>query len=153
MQTISDLIDAARSRTGANYTDISDRLDRSKQLITNWRSGKKVPTDGDVLALARMAGENADKWLAIAQAARVDGEARKRWEGIARRLAATATLLAVAVLGAAQVTAPAGLISQNPPGLHIMYRATRRFGLLRAWLAQFLPRRRPSNSIEARICL
>ena len=107
MQTIADLIDAARARTGANYTDISERLDRSKQLITNWRSGNKVPTDGDVLALARMAGEDADKWLAIAQAARVEGEAKTRWESIAKRLAATATLLAVAVLGAPQAPAEA----------------------------------------------
>ena len=107
MQTIADLIDAARARTGANYTDISERLDRSKQLITNWRSGNKVPTDGDVLALARMAGEDADKWLAIAQAARVEGEAKTRWESIAKRLAATATLLAVAVLGAPQAHAEA----------------------------------------------
>src|SRR5690606_30683627 len=81
-------------------TDIGERLDRSKQLITNWRSGKKVPTDGDVMALARMAGENADKWLAIAQAARTEGDAKARWQAIARRLSATAALLAVGFLGA-----------------------------------------------------
>lgn len=99
METIADLIDAAKARTGANYTDIGERLDRSKQLITNWRSGVKVPTDGDVMALARMAGEDVDKWLAIAQAARTEGEAKARWQSIARRLAATATLLAVAFVG------------------------------------------------------
>lgn len=99
MDTIADLIEAARKRTGATYTDISERLDRSKQLITNWKSGKKVPTDGDVMALARMAGENADKWLAIAQAARSDGEARVRWVQIAQRLAGTACL-ALCVMGA-----------------------------------------------------
>lgn len=97
MDTIADLIEAARKRTGATYTDISERLDRSKQLITNWKSGKKVPTDGDVLALARMAGENADKWLAIAQAARTEGEAKTRWEQIARKLSAAAIALAIGV--------------------------------------------------------
>ena len=97
METIADLIEAARKRTGATYTDISERLDRSKQLITNWKSGKKVPTDGDVLALARMAGENADKWLAIAQAARTEGEARTRWEQIAQKLGAVAMALVVGV--------------------------------------------------------
>lgn len=95
METIADLIEAARKRTGATYTDISERLDRSKQLINNWKSGKKVPTDGDVLALARMAGENADKWLAIAQAARTEGEAKTRWEQIARRLSMAAMTLVV----------------------------------------------------------
>ena len=98
MQTIAELIEAARTRTGLTYTEISERLDRSKQLITNWKSGKKVPTDGDVLALARMAGENADKWLAIAQAARTEGEAKSHWEAIAKRLGAVAALLLVAAL-------------------------------------------------------
>lgn len=97
METIADLIEAARKRTGATYTDISERLDRSKQLITNWKSGKKVPTDGDVLALARMAGENADKWLAIAQAARTEGEAKTRWEQIAQKLGAVAMALVMGV--------------------------------------------------------
>ena len=120
MQTIADLIEAARLRTGANYTDISERLDRSKQLVTNWRSGTKVPTDGDVLALARMAGENADKWLAIAQAARVEGEAKTRWEGIARRLAATATLLAVVVLGGIHTPAQADSSGFNAGPMCIM---------------------------------
>jgi transcriptional regulator with XRE-family HTH domain len=97
METIADLIEAARKRTGATYTDISERLDRSKQLITNWKSGKKVPTDGDVLALARMAGENADKWLAVAQAARTEGEAKTRWEQIAQKLGAVAMALVIGV--------------------------------------------------------
>ena len=98
MDTIADLIDAAKARTGANYSDIGERLERSKQLITNWRSGAKVPTDGDVMALARMAAENADKWLAIAQAAQTEGEARSRWEQIAKRLATTAAAVAGIVL-------------------------------------------------------
>lgn len=100
METIADLIDAAKARTGANFTELGERLDRSKQLITNWRSGVKVPTDGDVMALARMAGENIDKWLAVAQAARSEGDAKARWQQIAKRLAATATLLAVVVFPA-----------------------------------------------------
>lgn len=97
MDTIADLIDAAKARTGANFTEIGERLDRSKQLITNWRSGKKVPTDGDVMALARMAGEDADKWLLIAQAARTEGEAKARWERMARRLAASAAAFLLAI--------------------------------------------------------
>ncbi|WP_454260321.1 hypothetical protein [Pseudoxanthomonas mexicana] len=97
MQTIADLIDAAKARTGANYTELGTRLDRSKQLITNWRSGAKVPTDGDVMALARMAGQDVDKWLAIAQAARTEGEAKTRWEQIARKLGAAAAMVLCAL--------------------------------------------------------
>jgi transcriptional regulator with XRE-family HTH domain len=100
VDTIADLIDAAKARTGVTYTEIGERLDRSKQLVANWRSGNKVPTDGDVMALARMAGEDMDKWLAIAQAARSEGDAKVRWQQIAKRLAATTALLALVVLPA-----------------------------------------------------
>lgn len=120
MDTIADLIEAARKRTGATYTDISERLDRSKQLITNWKSGKKVPTDGDVLALARMAGENADKWLAIAQAARTEGEAKTRWEQIARKLSAAAIALAIGVGLAPPARAQAAEISYQASTLYTL---------------------------------
>ncbi|AMJ56646.1 MULTISPECIES: DUF3693 domain-containing protein [Stenotrophomonas] len=120
METIADLIEAARKRTGATYTDISERLDRSKQLITNWKSGKKVPTDGDVLALARMAGENADKWLAIAQAARTEGEARTRWELIAQKLGAVAMALVIGVGLASPAHVQAAEPGNSTHGVYIM---------------------------------
>lgn len=115
MQTIADLIDAAKARTGANYTELGTRLDRSKQLITNWRSGAKVPTDGDVMALARMAGQDVDKWLAIAQAARTEGEAKTRWEKIARKLGAAAAMVlcALGISGAMPGKAYTASVSQT----------------------------------------
>lgn len=97
METIADLIDAAQARTGASSIDIAGRLDRSKQLVSNWKSGAKVPTDGDVMALARMAGQDADRWLAVAQAARTEGEAKARWQHIAQRLAGTAATLLLGI--------------------------------------------------------
>jgi hypothetical protein len=120
MDTIADLIEAAKLRTGASYTEIGDRLDRSKQLVTNWKSGNKVPTDGDVMALARMAGEDMDKWLAIAQAARSEGDAKARWQQIAKRLAATATLLAVVVFPALSERAQAAERAFDAPAVGIM---------------------------------
>lgn len=120
MDTIADLIEAAKLRTGASYTEIGDRLDRSKQLVTNWKSGNKVPTDGDVMALARMAGEDMDKWLAIAQAARSEGDAKTRWQQIAKRLAATATLLAVVVFPALSERAQAAERASDEPAVGIM---------------------------------
>ena len=102
---IRDLIDKARTATGANYTEIAQRLGRSKQLVSNWRSGAKVPEDDDVMALARMAGERPDSWLAIAQAARSHGAARSRWEAIAKQLGAAAVVvLAVALPYPAKAT-------------------------------------------------
>lgn len=95
---IRDLIDKARDETGANYTEIAARLNRSKQLVSNWRSGAKVPEDADIIALARMAKDRPEPWLATAQAARTHGEARDRWEAIAKHLgAAAAVVLAVAL--------------------------------------------------------
>ena len=100
---IRDLIDKARDETGSNYTEIAARLNRSKQLISNWRSGAKVPEDDDVIVLARLARERPEPWLATAQAARTRGEARDRWEAIAKQLgAAAAVVLAVALPWPAQ---------------------------------------------------
>lgn len=99
MESMTTLIDKARLKSGLNYTEIGTRLDRSKQLVTNWRKGAKVPGDGDVMALSRMAGEDPDKWLAIAQAARSEGEARARWNNIAKKLAATTAMAALCAIG------------------------------------------------------
>lgn len=147
METIADLIEAARRRTGATYTEISDRLDRSKQLITNWKSGKKVPTDGDILALARMAGENADKWLAIAAGARSEGEARTRWERIAQRLATNTAALLLVVGLALPPSAQAAGMHEMADALYIMRsRVTRRLRWVLWWLQSHLPSRPPSDT-------
>lgn len=149
MDTIAELIDAARARTGANYTEIAERLERSKQLVTNWRKGDKVPGDGDVMALARMAGEDADRWLAIAQAARVDGEARVRWQAIARRLAATAALLAVGFLGAAPAPSQAAHGHEDAGGTRHYAKWPMWVRLLWLWLGTRFARP-TGSSIEAR---
>jgi len=138
MDKIADLIDAARARTGANYSDIGVRLDRSKQLITNWRSGVKVPTDGDVMALARMAGENSDKWLAVAQAARSEGEAKTRWESIARRLATSTAMLLCAIgltLPGVSNAHAAGFDDARAGGnAYYVNRRSFLWGLLKTWI-------------------
>ena len=154
MDTIADLIDAARARTGANYTEIGERLDRSKQLVTNWRKGDKVPGDGDVLALARMAGQDGDKWLAIAQAARTEGEAKTRWQHIAQRLAATSIALAITLGIAPSQQANATMMQEQASGQPMHYAKLRRGAsakLLRdlwTWLASCLPRLRPLKDTE-----
>lgn len=95
MTTIARLIDKARLKSGSNYSQIGERLKRSRQTISNWRSGERVPEDDEVIALAHMAGEDADGWLAVAQAARTDGAAKRHWEAIAKRLGVAATVLLV----------------------------------------------------------
>ena len=127
---IRDLIDKARDETGSNYTEIATRLGRSKQLISNWRSGAKVPEDGDILTLARMARERPEPWLATAQAARTTGEARSRWEAIAKQLGAAAVVvLAVALPMVDGVEAKAC----NIKGLQAVY-----YVKFRRWIAEKL---------------
>lgn len=97
MATIAELIELARSTSGANQAEIASRLGRSRQTITNWKSGERVPEDDAVIALARLAGEDPDGWLAIAQAARTEGTPRKHWEAIARRLGIAASVALCAI--------------------------------------------------------
>lgn len=145
MDTIADLIDAAQARTGASSIDIAGRLDRSKQLVSNWKSGAKVPTDGDVMALARMAGQDADRWLAVAQAARTEGEAKARWQHIAQRLAGTAATLLVAIAfafpGGAHAVSRGLQASTDAALCEMVYRVWRYYvGLLRLLLERLLQR-------------
>ncbi|WP_374013965.1 hypothetical protein [Pseudoxanthomonas koreensis] len=115
---IAQIIDRAKKAAGVESDSaFSKYLGLSRTAVGNWRSGVSLP---DTVSCERLAGLTG---LPLAQVLGMVGEARAHSaaeKAVWRRLAATATLLAVAVLGAAQVTAPAGLISQNPPGLHIM---------------------------------
>lgn len=98
MATIADLIDRARQNSGVNQAEIAARLHRSRQTVTNWKSGERVPEDDEVIALAKMADEDPDGWLAVAQAARTDGIPRKHWQAIARRLGVAAAVALCAVV-------------------------------------------------------
>lgn len=98
MSNIASLLDLACNRSGLNQSAVASRLHRSRQTVTNWKSGQRIPEDQEVIALAKLAGEDPDTWMAIAQAARSEGIARTHWQRIARRLTSTTALLAVALL-------------------------------------------------------
>lgn len=97
MAQIADLIDRARQHSGVNQAEIAARLNRSRQTVTNWKSGERVPEDEEVIALAKLAGDDPDGWLAVAQAARTNGIPRRHWQAIARRLGIAATFALCAV--------------------------------------------------------
>lgn len=128
MASIAELIERARRKSGANQSQIGTRLNRSRQTVTNWKSGERVPDDSEVIALARMAGEDPEAWLAVAQAARTEGTARKHWESIAKRLGIAASV--VLAMGGLTALLPADQALAFMPLLGTMHYAKFAFALL-----------------------
>ncbi|WP_223621031.1 helix-turn-helix transcriptional regulator [Lysobacter sp. ESA13C] len=109
MKTIADLIDHARARSGiATDSAMGVRLGKSKQTMSQWRSGVRNPEDDDVVRLCRIAGEEPAEWLLIAQVARTTGAAHDAWLALARKFGAAASVaLMVCVLSLVALPASA----------------------------------------------
>lgn len=133
MRRIADLIDQAKVNAGINYSGVAERLNRSRQTVSNWRHGERVPEDEEIIALARMAGQDPDPWLAVAQAARSTGPAQARWEAIAKRLGVAAAI-ALCAIGVSNLL---NFQEVYMAGLYLMSTAA---ALLAAWLIHALRR-------------
>ena len=99
MKTVADLIDAARKALGVTSdAEFARKLGVSRGTIANWKSGYSLPDTVMCATLAGLTGEPLAKVLGIVGEARaVSREEKAVW----RKLAATAALLAVGVLGGA----------------------------------------------------
>ena len=151
MKTVADLIDAARKALGVTSdAEFARKLGVSRGTIANWKSGYSLPDTVMCATLAGLTGEPLAKVLGIVGEARaVSREEKAVW----RKLAATAALLAVAVLGAAQKPVQAAEIGTEADPIHIMRNNLLWWGrLLRDWLAHKLHRPKPSpNNVEASV--
>jgi len=108
-------MDKVRARGFDTDMAIAARLGRSRQVVSQWRSGGKFPEDDTVIELAKLAGEKAGPWLVLVQSERSSGQAGKEWAEIARKMGAAAAL--VLLVGAASMPLPA---AAKAPGLYIM---------------------------------
>ncbi|WJI17481.1 helix-turn-helix domain-containing protein [Pseudoxanthomonas winnipegensis] len=105
---VATLMDKARQRRGIP-TDMAlgERLGRSRQVVSQWRSGDKFPDEEVIVQLADLAGDDPGEWLLAIKAVRSEGAAGRAWAALAKRLGASAALLIVMVLGSAQQPAQA----------------------------------------------
>lgn len=99
MAIVATLLDKARDRRGIP-TDMAlgERLGKSRQVISQWRSGDKYPDEDMIVRLAELAGDQPAQWLVAIKAVRSDGAAGKAWAELAKRLGAVAAVLLVAAL-------------------------------------------------------
>lgn len=100
MTSIADLLDRARRVSGlASDNALAQRLGTNRQVVSQWRHGDSYPSEDNIATLAQMAREDAGEWLVRVRAQRTEGEARRAWEDVVRRLgvAATVALCAIAL--------------------------------------------------------
>lgn len=143
-----------RTRVAAgveSYSKLAPMLGITDGAIGHYRQGRRIPQVWVVADALRIQGHPAPEKAAIEvmKKAALTSPERTFW----RRLAATATLLAVGVLGMAQQPAQAATAGFEADGLYIMRNAVRYWiGALRDWLAHKLHRPRPAaDCIEARV--
>lgn len=81
---VAELLDAARNVAGiATDMALAERLSKSRQLVSQWRLGERVPEDDDVLRLCKLAGVDPGEWLIRMAALRSHGPAARIWRDLA----------------------------------------------------------------------
>jgi len=152
---IGEIIDRAKAAIGAESDSaLSRHLGLSRTAVGNWRSGVSLP---DPVSCERLAGLTG---IPLARVLGIVGEARahsREEKAVWRKLAASATLLALVVLGSEQQPAQAAEIGVEADSVYIMRnrgglgKGLRYLGrILRDWLGFALGRaRKPEGSIEA----
>lgn len=99
MGVLTTLMDKAKARRGM-HTDMAlgESLNRSRQVVSQWRNEDAYPDEDLIVKMAEMAGEDPGQWLVAIKAVRSDGSAAKEWAKVAKRLATTMALLLVLAL-------------------------------------------------------
>lgn len=98
MAVVATLMDKARQKRGIPSDNaLAGALGRSRQVVSQWRSGDAYPDEELIVALAEMAGDNPAEWLVAVKAVRSDGKAGKVWAALAKRLGAAAAVVLCAI--------------------------------------------------------
>lgn len=102
MTEFSDYLKAVRFKTGIkNDRQLALRLGLSMAAIYNITRANTIPSDEICLRIAALAGDDPEKVLLLAQKSRAPEAAKKHWESIMRKVAASCAFFLV--LSSAQV--------------------------------------------------
>jgi hypothetical protein len=115
MTYVALLLDKAKTKVSpANYSGLADRMGVTRQLVSQWKNDVVPLPDERIAQLAKIAGEDAAKWLVAVHAERAHGEAKRGWLQAARQLGiAAAIVVGFALPGASRATTTASLTEQH----------------------------------------
>lgn len=87
MKTIPKILDHVKEKAGIkNDYNLSLKMGLTPEAIRQFRNNKSIPSDETCIKLANLAGEDAEKIILIAHAARAESkEATKIWNGILKK--------------------------------------------------------------------
>jgi len=110
MQQVNKLLDKAREACSLHSdAALAERLQVSRQLVSQWRKGAAPIPDERIANIARMAHADPAEWLVSIRAEQTSGEAAKAWNALAKKMrSAAAVVVLAAVLPALPTTARAG---------------------------------------------
>lgn len=141
-----------KTRVAANaesFAKLAPKIGVTDGAISHYRTGKRVPQVWVVAECLKLQGHPQPEKAAITimkSEAQTSPE-RTFW----KRLAATATLLLVGVIGVAPAPAQAATAGFEPASVCIMRNVRWAWGLLRLWLAHRLQRSKPGpDHVELR---
>lgn len=106
MDTLTKLLDKARDACSpSNDSALARKLRVKPSAISNYRTGVSLPKPALAERLARIAGEDPAPWVLMIEAERAaerSPDDAATWSRIAKRLAAAAGILMLAVVAAPQ---------------------------------------------------
>lgn len=108
METLNDYLDAAIARQKVkSHNKLAIKMGFSPVDVHRWRNGQTLPQDQNMLVIADAAGADPDLALLRLAKWRAPESARPIYDRLIRRLipAASAAILAIALLAAPQVSA------------------------------------------------
>lgn len=110
---VNSLLDACKQASGAaTDKELADALGVSKQALSSYRNGHRLPDPVQCATIAGLSGIPLAKVLGVVGEARaISREEKAVW----RKLAATAALLAVVVTGGAYTPADAATGGNDAP--------------------------------------
>ncbi len=78
-----------------NVRALAERLEIAHGVMYEWRNGTKPIPDERIQQLAKIAGEDAGRWLLLIRSEQDKGDLGKEWAKLYKRLTATAATLII----------------------------------------------------------
>ena len=98
MTAVNKLLDKAReSCSTTSDAAFAERIGVTRQLVSQWRTGKTPLPDERIAQLARISKDDPGRWLVAIRAEQSHGEAAKAWTVLSKRIGAAAAVASAAV--------------------------------------------------------